>query len=284
MSNTTLLSVVSLSLVASCVSLEERTWHKRFIEPVSAGTTFESPVIDSHLEAHIAHQNFPNNSIFGGGGFDLYAVQARFAVTDRLAVIATKDGYIDLDPNVGADQSGLADIAGGVKYAAYVNEDSGVIVTPGIIFETKSGDRDVFQGNGDGLVRPFVSAGWDLEEFNVLGSFALNQPLDGDAEVASIDYHLHVSREVAPNLFPLLEINGITYTNDGNVLPVNFEGGDLINLGSANVSGNTVIWGALGAAYNISERWQAGIVYEWPWTSREDLMEDRIWASLVWRF
>ena len=276
--------LVCLLVCSSCVALEDRPWTGRFIEPVSAGTTFESPVIDSNLEAHVVHQEFPDDSIFGGGGFNLYALQARFAVTEDLAVIATKDGYIDLNPDVGTDESGLADIGGGVKYSAYKNADSGVIITPGIIFETKSGDLDVFQGNGDGIIRPFVSAGWDMGKTNLLGSFGFNAPIDDDAESTSFDYHLHLSHEISPNLFPLIELNGITYVSDGNALAVNFEGGDLINLGAADVTGNTVIWGALGGAYRIDDRWQLGLVYEFPLTSREDLLDNRIWASILWRF
>ena len=275
---------IALLYCVSCVPLSDRTWTGRLIEPVSSGTTFESPVIDSNIEAHAVRQNFPSDSVFAGGGFNLYALQARVAVTERLALIATKDGYIDLDPDALPDESGTADIAGGIKYAAYIDDEQGIIITPGLIIETKSGDTDVFQGNGDGLIRPFVSAGWDLGPTKVLGEFAYNQPLDDDAEATSIDYHLHVSHEVHKDLFPMVEINGITYTSNGTAFPANFEGGDLINLGATNVAGNTVITGALGAAYRIGDRWQAGIVYEWPLTSREDLLDDRIWASLLWRF
>ena len=77
--------------------------------------SFESPVIETGLEAHAVYQEFPSGSIFGGGGFSLYALQARFALNERWSLIATKDGYIDLDPDVGSDESGWADIAGGAK-------------------------------------------------------------------------------------------------------------------------------------------------------------------------
>ena len=278
----TFLILASVLLTTSCVA--RGPWSERFIDPVSAGTTFESPVIESSLEAHAVRQEFPDDSVFGGGEFTLLALQARLAVSERLAVIATKDGFIDLQPDAGADETGLADIAGGVKYMAYANPDTGIIVTPGLIFEFASGDEEVFQGNGDGLLRPFVSAGWDRDKLNVLSAVGFNQPLDTDAETSSLDYHLHVSYEALTNFFPLVEVNGITYTSNGAALPVDFEGGDLINLGATDVSGQTVISGALGGAYNFTDSLQLGVTYEWPWTSRQDLMENRVWVALLWRF
>ena len=283
-----LLLVPSLACAAAGVDpapeQDRLSWSQRLPDPVSAGTTFESPVIETAVEAHAVHQTFPDDSIFGGGDFQLYALQARFAINERWSLIATKDGYIDLNPDAGSDESGLADIAGGVKVVAHADEEAGVLVTAGVIYETTSGDDEVFQGNGDGLIRPFVSAGWDAGRTKVLGAAGYNWPLDDEEESASYDYHLHLSYEVTPAFLPLIEVNGITYTSDGEALPVSFEGGDLINLGAADVAGNTVISGALGGIWNVSDRVQLGLTYEWPWTSREDLLDERIWLAALFRF
>lgn len=288
----TALVVCSTALLA-CSSLTSQpsggssapTWSQRLPDPVSAGTTFESPVIETGLEAHAVRQNFPSDSVFAGGGFNLYALQARFAINDRWSIIATKDGWIDLtsDNPAIADDSGLADIAGGVKFLAYSDPEAGVLITPGLIYETTTGDEEVFQGNGDGLLRPFVAAGWDLDRTNLLGAFGINQPLDGDEESSSYDYHLHVSYEVTPQFLPLFELNGISYTSNGKAFPADFEGGDLINLGSTDVAGQTVVSGALGAAWRPNDSIQVGATYEWPITSREDLLDDRIWFAVLFR-
>ncbi len=256
-------------------------WTSRLIDPVSAPTTFETPLIHTSLNALTLRQQLPNDSIFEGGDFQVYALQARLALSERFALIATKDGYIDLDPDAGADEDGLADIAAGFKYALVDDPENGVLVTPGLILELPSGDKEVFQGNGDGVLRPFVSAGWDRDEFNFLGAVGYNHPLDDNEESASIDYHLHVDYEATSQLYPLAEINGISYVSDGNALPVNFEGGDLINLGAGNVSGNTVITGAVGTRFKANDRVLFGLTYEWPLTSREDLFDDRVTLDLL---
>ncbi|MCP3915769.1 MAG: hypothetical protein GY711_09455 [bacterium] len=280
----------ALLLVTSCATLEieqpqqapaDAAWSQRLIDPVSSPVTFETPVVHTTVKPVFIDQSFPDDSIFGGGGFQVLALQLRWAVTDRLGIIATKDGYIDLEPDVGEDEDGFADLGAGVKYAVIDDRESGLIVTPGLIFETTSGDEEVFQGNGDGIVRPFLSAGLDRDRWNFLGSVAYSHPLDDDEEAASYDYHLHVSYEATADFFPLAEVNGITYTGDANALPVDFEGGDLINLGADDVSGNTVVTGAIGARYRVKERFFFGLSYEWPLTSREDLMDERFTFDVV---
>lgn len=263
---------------------DDFSWSSVLPDPISAGTTFESPVIETDLEAHVIHQNLPKDSIFGGGYFNVYALQGRYAVNDKWAIIATKDGYIDLNPDVGESETGWADIAAGFKTMVYEDRENGVIVTPGFIVETDVGNGEVFQGNGDGLLRPFVSAAWDDNELNLIGSLGYNHPLDSDAESSSLDYHAHVSYEITRDWLAVFEFNGITYTSDGDALPVNFEGGDLINLGAGDVSGNSVFSGAIGAAYRIGSRAQLGLTYEQPIGGREDLLDDRIWVALLVRF
>ncbi len=259
------------------------SWSEVLPDPISAGTTFESPVIETSLEAHAVQQNFPSDSIFGGGHFNVYALQGRYAINDQVAIIATKDGYIDVNPKLGDDEHGWADIALGFKARVFEDREKGFIVTPGFIVETDVGNGEVFQGNGDGLLRPFVTAGWDRGQLNWIGSLGYNHPLDRDEESSSLDYHAHVSYEIAPEFLALAELHGITYTSDGDALPVDFEGGDLINLGANDVAGNSVFSGAVGLAYKLSPRYQLGVTYEQPIGGREDLLDDRIWVALLMR-
>lgn len=260
------------------------SWSKRIVSPVSAPTTFETPAIESEIRPMFLHQELPESSAFSGGNFQLYAVQARVALSDRLAFIATKDGYIDFNPDAGTDEEGFADIAVGLKYAVVDDHEHGVLVTPGLIYEVDSGDHEVFQGNGDGLIRPFVSAAWDQGELHVLGAVGLNQPFHGSAETTSLDYHAQAAYEVDEGVFPLVEVHGITYLDNGNAAPFAFEGGDLINLGSNNVRGNSVFSMAAGGRVAISDDVQFGATYEFPLGGRRDLMDWRVTCDFIWRF
>jgi hypothetical protein len=257
-------------------------WNQRLIEPLTQPTVFESPVIDSQLRPIVMLHTIPDdNAALPDADVRVYALQARFALSDKLALIATKDGYIELEPAGGGDQNGWADIAGGLKYAFY--EGDALLVTAGAVYEFANGDEEVLQGNGDGLIRPFVSAGYDAGAFNVLSALGYNLPLDKDEESSSFDYHLHLSYELTANIAPLIELNGITWTDEGNALPVDFEGGDLINLGAANGSGS-VLSGALGVRVRLAESFSVGAAYEAPLSSREDILSDRITLDAIWSF
>ena len=260
---------------------EGETWRDRLVDPVSQPTLFESPVIETNIEPIIISQEFPSDSIFDGGGFNVIAVQARLAITDRFALIATKDGWIDLDPDTGSDETGLADIAGGFKYALIDDPELGLLVTPGLTLEVPAGDDRVFQNNGDGVLRPFVSAAQDYGATEIVANVGYSLPLEGDEESSSVDYHLMIAHEVSEGVSPLIEFNGITYTSDGDALPVDFEGGDLINLGASDVDGNTVISGALGVRWRINPRILFGATYEIPVTSREDLLDSRLTLDVI---
>ena len=265
----------------------DKSWSQRVSNPVTQPTAFEAPTIQGEIRLMIIHQRLPKSSIFGGGDFQVYAVQVRVPITERLAIIATKDGWIDFNPKsnpvTGGDQEGFADVAAGLKYALYEGEK--VLVTPGLVFETTVGDSDVFQGNGDGVFRPFVSAAWEPEpEINVLGSLGATLPVHGAQETQSIDYHLHVDYEVNEWFSPLVEVHGIYYSKNARALPIAFEGGDLINLGAAGVAGQTVVTGAVGARFMWSEQMSMGVAYGVPLTSRNDLYKDRVTIDFTWKF
>lgn len=260
------------------------TTHRSIPNTVTQPVTFESPVIDSSVRPVFIHQELPDDSIFGGGDFQLYALQIRYAVNDRLAIIATKDGYIDFNPASGNDQDGFADIAAGVKYALVDEPEDDWMLTGGLIYEIDAGDHEVFQGNGDGLLRTFVSGAYEVEDLNVVGTFGFNLPFDGGDETHSIDYHLHLGYEICDNVMPFVEAHGISYTRNANNLGVNFEGGDLLNLGSTRVAGQSFFSGALGVRYQAADNIAFGAAYEVPLGGRDELMDQRITVDVLHYF
>lgn len=260
------------------------SWNKRLPQPVSQPTIFESPVVEGSARPMVMYQRLPETSIFQGGDFQVYALQVRVPITERLGFIATKDGYIDLNPDAGSDEEGFADVAAGLKYVIAADADSGLLVTPGIVFEADVGNHDVFQGNGDGVLRPFVSAGLDRGALNLLGAVGFNLPVDGAAETHSLDYHLHASYDAARWLQPLVEVHGISYTRNARALPVNFEGGDLINLGANRVAGQSVFMAAVGARFPLDDTVSLGVAYEFPLGARNDLLADRVTVDAVVSF
>lgn len=263
-------------------------WFDRMGEPVTQPYLFESPFIHTSAKFVYIHHVFPISNDLGapnlraviGKSLDAYALQARFALTERLAVIATKDGVLTGDPDGGPDsRDGYADIAGGLKYAFIDRPDAGYILTGGATLEFTQGTRDVFQGNGDGILRPFVSAGKDYGKFDLLATAGLALPFDDDANSTVFDWHVNLSYEATENLRPFFETNCLTYLSGGDASSFGLsgiEGVDVANLGSEDVAGNDVITGAAGLRYTFGQHLAVGGAYEFPYfTSRDDLYQER---------
>jgi hypothetical protein len=263
-------------------SFTDGPWVGRLAEPVTMPYWFESPTIHTSLRPVYVHHRFPGDSILGKGSLDVYALQARIAINERLAIIATKDGYMDLDLDSGVQETGWADIAGGFKYALLDDSDTGRLVSVGLVGEFSQGSSRVIQGNGDGILRPFVASGFDMGAYDLLATVGYNHPLDSDAESTSLDWHFNLSFEATESVRPFVELNGISYLEDGKALGVSQEGVDVANLGSTDVSGNDVVTGALGLRWSLSENVQFGAAWEAPvFTSRSDLYDDRITLDVI---
>jgi len=86
------------------------------ISPVSMPTVNEDPRVDTELRPMYMYTQISEDFVTNGGNYSVVAAQARFAITDRIGIIATKDGYIFLRPDdVVPDDEGWANLAFGVK-------------------------------------------------------------------------------------------------------------------------------------------------------------------------
>jgi hypothetical protein len=79
---------------------------------------------------------------------------------------------------------------------------------------------------------PFVTAGKKFGCYHAIGVVGMHVPNNGNKESESIFYSLHVDRQLTDCWYAVFEFNGINYTDSGNALAVNQEGGDWINLGA----------------------------------------------------
>ncbi|MCB0338651.1 MAG: hypothetical protein KDD53_03555, partial [Bdellovibrionales bacterium] len=152
----------------------------QMISPVSNPVNFDDPRSNTEARFIYMYHEIDNDFITEGGDIRVYALQLRYAVDDRLALLATKDGYVDFNPDaVLQDESGFANVSVGAKYAVYKDDENGIILTPGLRYEIPMGESEVFQGKGDGFIQPFFSSGVALSDrSNFIGATGLRLPLD----------------------------------------------------------------------------------------------------------
>ena len=262
--------------------------HKRYVPPLAIPYFNETPYITTEARPVFIHHDIPTSFVTGGGTIDLYALEIRVALTERLGFIATKDGYADVNfDSVLPDTDGFMNISLGFKYAIISNPKENTIVTLGVEYEAPTGSLSTasidMQGGGDGLVDIFVTGAKAFDKLGLQGSTGFNIAIDGDHNSSLWHWSAHADYELVENFFPLLELNGISTIDDGNrtgIAP--FEGNDIVNFGST-ASGSVVTLG-LGARYKFNNHVQVGAGYEFPITDREDLFNWRTNFDLVITF
>jgi hypothetical protein len=255
-----------------------------FISPVTNTVWFEDPRSLTQLSGVFINQQIPEDSPLAGGDLQVYGLQAYLALTERLAIIAPKDGFVTLQADAIPHEEGWADIATGFKYVLVRDTANRFLLTGGLVYEWSQGSRDVFQGNGDGVYNFFLSAGKGIGCGHVLAALGWHLPGHGGEESESYFYSLHLDYQIGDGWYPLWELNGIHYTESGNRLPLSVEGGDLINLGASDVAGNDVVTMAVGLAKVFSPHLSLSAAYEFPVTGREDLMDNRATVRLILRY
>jgi len=289
-----------------------------FSSPISNPVNFEDPRATTEVRPIFVHHHisdeFADNAL-QQGSVDVLAVQLRYAVTDRLALIATKDGYVWLRPNnpiqgVVQRSDGWANLAFGAKYAFWRDPELNSMATAGLRYEAPSGNAQGLQGpvfiksalgdRGNGLLNPFVSGLWGTGPLHLMGYTGFRFPLSG-VDTMFFDMSLHADYRSPELTFakpewkigtisPTIELNWVQALRSGDRIPLNAEGFDFFNLGSGHVAGTGVVTMAFGARWRFVDNLQIwghtggvdlGAAYELPVTSRQWIFGWRVTTDLI---
>ncbi|MBP9837868.1 MAG: autotransporter domain-containing protein [Proteobacteria bacterium] len=255
----------------------------QMISPVSHPVTFEDPRHSTEIRAIFAYHQIDDKFVTGGGDAQVYAVQARLKLTDDLSFIATKDGFVVLHHDgVVDDDEGFNDVAAGLKYS--IVKDTNYIISTGLKYEIPLAKKEVFQGQGDGALNPFVSAAYTMGELNLMAGSGLRMALD-DTDSSLWDLDVHADYKIG-NFYPLVEVNLIHPYSSGDRLPIADEGEDFFNFGATQSAGKNILSSAVGARYRITDDIDCGIAYQFPLDRTEGsrILDWRITSDLIVRF
>jgi len=261
---------------------------KRYVPPLAQPYFNETPYITTEARLVYLYNEIPKGFVTGGGSINIFAAQIRVALTERLGLIATKDGYTVLHfDNVLPDTDGFENISFGLKYALFSSPETESIITFGIRYEPPSGSLSTaainLQGKGDGFLDYFLTGAHAHEKWGFQASLGIQQALDPDFNSSFFHWHTHIDYELCKNFFPLIEVNGLTSVNDGNRTGIaNFEGNDAVNFGST--ASSHVVSGTVGFRYRLADHVMLGVGYETALTEQKDLLEYRTNLDLVLHF
>ena len=256
--------------------------YDNFISPMTNPVYFEDPRTLTEARAIFIHNQIPGAA--GGGDLQLFALQIRAALTDKLSLIATKDGYVTSDNPLIED--GWADVALGLKYNLYSDPHKQRLLSAGLTFEFPWGSTQTLQGNGDGMFDIFVSAGTEFGcGYHYLTTTGFLLPADSSVESQMWFWSHHVDHRIGCSKFYWLgEANMYHYLKSGSAGIDGVEGGDLWSLNSTGVAGSTIVTGALGLKYKPSRNMEVGFAWETPLTKNKDVIDNRITADIIFRY
>ncbi len=274
--------------------LESKAWpgfltglpgYDDFVLPVGMFTYFEDPFITTDVRLMYVYNGIPDRSELGNGRVHLAAVALRVALTERLAFISTKDGYTWFDSETTPAGDGWNDIAFGLKYAVYSNPDEQLLVTAGMRWELVNGSSDVWQGGDSQELSPFISVakGWDKWHF--LGALSGRIPMDrGDAN-ASVVWNMHLDYELTDTFRPLVELHGIHWLSNADLLSMSSDYLDVGSLGASDASGRDFFSAGIGFRWQAMDNVSVGLTWEFPLESpASNLMDQRVTLNTAIRF
>lgn len=259
-------------------------WKTNTISPVTNPIFFEDPVIRTELRPIFAYHRIDGGFATGAGEAQLYALQLRYAITDRLAFIATQDGFFNIDLDAGVSLDGWMDLAAGFKYALIDDPANQFILTPGFTFHIPSGSDEVFQGRGDGEWNVFVSAAKGFDNLHITGNIGARIPHDSDEQSTILHYSLMVDYYAHQYFIPFIAANAWTVLSEGNNVPFTSEGYDVINFGSSQAGGVTQMTVGAGFRSRLTQKIDFGFAYELAVLSPEGLTDDRFTFDVSIRF
>jgi hypothetical protein len=265
-----------------------------FISPVTNPFLFEDPRSLTELRPIFIYQRIPTKQQdFLGGNISFFGTQARVAFTDRWSLVVNKLGGISLNPSDRSpfgDNVGFAELWLGPKWTFYRGEENGAVAAGGLQFQLPIGSADTFQDTGSLSLVPYLSYGQNFlrdfqwGSFNVMAStgYAFST-----SKARSDYYYLsaHLDFDVGNfhRFYPLVELNWVLNTTDGNTVPIGSEGRDLINFG-AQASGKGLLTAAFGGRVKISESAQLGGAFEFPMAGAKDLFRYRFTLDFILRY
>ncbi len=255
----------------------------QFVHPVTSPYWHEDSFVTSDLRAWFAYHNFPKSSTIGGGDANVYAVQARLAITNQLQLVAYKDGFLETESGLApVNEDGWQDIAAGLKWNFLQDFNNQLHAAVGVGYQFDLGDH-VLADDQELRVWGSINKGFDRLHLGATVNFFLandkGNTLAGNSD--HVSWHVHADYYVCKWFSPVVEFNGYHVVDEGTVV-VPFQGVDVANLGGTTK--NDVITFGVGAEFRPIDNVGIRAAYEMPLTEGDQLFGYRWTFSVVFSF
>jgi hypothetical protein len=173
----------------------------------------------------------------------------------------------------------------GIKYNFIRDVEAQLLVTAGITYFIK-GANDVLSNFGDGDFHFFLTGGKQfLQRGHWLSGTGFRIPADNNWGTQMWYWSNQWDYEIVDGIYPLLGVNWFHWMRSASAgFPSPVTGLDLINLPTSQAAGRDIVTGVVGAKWKPGCHCEVGAGYEFPMTADKDILEDRIYADLLFRY
>jgi hypothetical protein len=274
------------------------TAFQNFASPVTNPFYFEDPRALTEIRPVFIWQRTPNaNPVFAGGNNFDYTLTGSVAITPHISLVLNRLGFTTINPKVGtpdiAAGTGFSEVMLGPKITFLRNETSNTVAAIGLTFDLPAGSSSVAQNTGHLMLIPYFTIAQnfgrsDYGSFNFMNTTGYTFRTDNTrTEALYSSFHLDYDWKGAHRFYPLIELNWRHYSRNGGANPLNFDGSDLANFGSQNVSTYNELTVALGARVKINNNIWWGIAAEFntlPNGGGQHLDQFRLTTDFIFRY
>lgn len=262
------------------------------VTPISNPFLAEDPRALTEIRPIFIYQKVPGQQPnFQGGDIWFFGTRASIAFTERFSITLNKLGGINVNPGNPAIDSdfGFAELWLGPKYAFWRDPQNGTIAAGGLIFQIPTGSNNTLQNTGNLSLTPYVSVGKTLSEirqgtFNGIAVMGYNFATDDKrSDYLYLTGHLDFDVGDHHRFYPVAELNYFQFTKGGERF-FSGQGHDLINTGAERSASASLVTGAIGARYKITEAAQIGGAFELPLIGNRDLFQYRFTLDVIFRY
>lgn len=268
-----------------------------FASPVTNPFFFEDPRALTEIRPFFIWQHTSNsNPVWAGGNNYDYGFRGSVAITQNISLVINRLGFTTIQPRNPTptiqSNTGFSEFLLGPKFTIIRSETSGTVAAIGLTFDIPCGNADVLQRTGHLALIPYFSIAQNFGKsqygsFNFMNTTGYQFRTDNTrTESFYSSFHLDYDVGGAHRFYPLIELNWRYYTRNGGNEPLNFDGNDLANFGSQNVSGLNELTLALGGRVKINNFWWWGLAAEFNVLGNSDRHLDafRLTTDFIFRY
>jgi hypothetical protein len=255
----------------------------RFISPLSNPFFFEDPRSLTEARGIFIDNNLPGR--VGGGDAQVWAGQLRGRVTENLSIIAPRLGYLQVNQQGGGSPQGFMSAPVGFKYNFIRDVDRQLLVSAGMTYFIK-GSGGAFANFGDGDYHFFLTGGKQIFDYgHWLSGTGFRIPGNSNWGTQMFYWSNQWDYEVVDHWYALFGVNWYHWMRSaGNNFTNGITGLDLLNLPTGGVAGRDAVTSVVGLKWKPNGNFELGGGYEYRLTQNADILNNRVYADVIFRY